>query len=550
MRPSSPVGIALLHDPALNKGTAFTREERDALGLRGLLPPRVQTQDEQVARVMHNLAAKPTDLEKYIALISLQDRNETLFYRVLGDHLGSLMPIIYTPTVGLACQRYGQIFRRPRGLYITIEDAGQVERVVANWPDDADVAVMTDGERILGLGDLGANGMGIPVGKLSLYTACAGIAPRRCLPITVDVGSDNEALLADPLYLGLKRTRERGAAYDALIEELIVALTARWPGLLIQFEDFGNANAFRLLERYRDRLLTFNDDIQGTAAVAVAGVLAALRISGTRLREQRVLFFGAGEAGTGIAELFVAAAMRDGQAEADARRQCWLFDSHGLVTAARNDGALPAHKLHFAHEHAPLSTLIAAVDALRPTALIGTSTQPNAFGEQVLARMAALNERPIVFALSNPTTKAECTADAALRATQGRAVFASGSPFPPVTVEGKRHEPGQGNNVYIFPGVGLGVLAARSRRVTDEMFLAAAHALAAEVRDADLAVGRVYPELSRVREVSARVASAVAAIAFDRGLTSGPRPPDLEELVRARMWTPTYRGYGGDPSAR
>ncbi|MBI1945995.1 MAG: NAD-dependent malic enzyme [Deltaproteobacteria bacterium] len=541
--------MALLHDPAFNKGTAFTEEERDLLGLRGLLPPRVQTAEQQVARVKHNLDSKPNDLEKYIALIGLQDRNERLFYRFLAEHLETMMPIVYTPTVGLACERYGQIFRRPRGLYVTIEDAGRVGRIVDNWQDDASVVVVTDGERILGLGDLGANGMGIPVGKLALYTACAGFDPLRCLPITLDVGTENEALLADPLYLGLKRRRTRDERYDALVEELVGALNKRWPGLLIQFEDFGNNNAFRLLERYRGRVLTFNDDIQGTAAVAVAGLVAALRLSGTSLREQRLLFFGAGEAGTGIAELFVAAAVQDGMAESDARRQCWLFDSRGLVTSARNDGTLAGHKVHFAHEHAPASTLLDAVEALRPTALIGTSTQANAFSDQVLSRMASLNQRPIVFALSNPTAKAECTAEAAVNATGGRVIFASGSPFPPLTFGGRRIEPGQGNNVYVFPGIGLGVVAARSRLVTDEMFLAAARALAAEVGDDDLAVGRVFPRLSRVREVSVRVACAVAQVAFARGLATAPPPHDLDAHVRSLLWSPAYPDYAAAPRA-
>ncbi len=536
-----PTGAALLHDPVLNKGTAFTEAERDALGLRGLLPPRVHTQDEQVARVLENLHAKENDLEKYILLIGLQDRNETLFYRVLEDNIEELMPIIYTPTVGLACQRYGHIFRRPRGLYVTADDAGRVDEILANWKDDVEVAVVTDGERILGLGDLAANGMGIPVGKLSLYTACAGIDPQRCLPITLDVGTENPSLRDDPLYIGLRRPRLRGEAYDALVEELVVAVTARWPRLLFQFEDFGNKNAFRLLARYKDRLATFNDDIQGTAAVAVAGLLAALRITGAPLAEQRLLFLGAGEAGTGIARLFAAALADQGISEEDALGCSWLYDSRGLVTAAREN--LEAHKAPFAHAHAPVDDLEAAVKALRPTALIGTSTKGGAFTPAVLAAMAAHNDRPVVFALSNPTSSSECTAEAAYRHTGGRAVFASGSPFAPVELDGKRFVPGQGNNVYVFPGVGLGVLATGARRVTDEMFLAAARALAAEVADDDLAVGRVYPALSRVRDVSIAVATAVAEVAYASGLATAPRPADLAEAIAERMVVPRYRDY-------
>ncbi len=537
-----PRGLALLHDPVYNKGTAFTDRERDALGLRGLLPPHVHTQSEQVERVMENFSKKPTTLEKYIQLVALQDRNETLFYRVIIDKLEEMMPLIYTPTVGEACQKYGQIFRRPRGLFVTCNDRGRVGEILANWPeDDVRVIVMTDGERILGLGDLGADGMGIPVGKLALYTACAGVDPRHCLPVMLDVGTDNEALLTDPLYIGCKRHRLRGHEYDDLIDEFIEAACNRYPDVLIQFEDFANRNAFRLLEKYRDRICTFNDDIQGTGAVALAGIFGALRITGGDLVDQRLLFLGAGEAGIGIADLAVSAMVEEGMAENDARERMWFVDSRGLVVRGR-DG-LNEHKLRYAHEHEPVKDFVRAVEELEPTAIIGVSGQPATFTEDVLAAMGRINQRPIVFALSNPTSKAECTAEEAYRATQGRAVFASGSPFDPVELDGKCFVPGQGNNAYIFPGLGLGVSVCKARRVTDEMFAAAAKTLAYEVKDEDIELGRVYPALTRIREVSASIAVAVAEVAYANGLAGIERPDDLRGCVESEMYEPVYPRY-------
>jgi malate dehydrogenase (oxaloacetate-decarboxylating)(NADP+) len=542
-----PKGLDLLHDPRLNKSTAFTSEEREALRLRGLLPPRRFTLEQQVTRVMGNFRQKATPLEKYLFLISLQDRNETLFYRVLGEHLEEMMPIIYTPTVGEACQVYGRIFSRPRGIYVSAEDRGRVLSLLENWPvDDVEVIVVTDGERILGLGDLGAQGMGIPVGKLSLYTACAGIHPGRCLPITVDVGTNNEGLLADPLYIGLPQRRLRGEAYDALIEELVAAVGARFPHALLQFEDFGNTNAFRLLQRYRGRACAFNDDIQGTAAVALAGLLSALRITGRPLNEQVVLFLGAGEAGVGIADLTVAAMVGEGSSQEAARRRCWFVDSRGLVVRSRAE--LAAHKLPYAHDHAELADLGSAIAALRPTVLVGASGQGGAFTREVLATMARLNERPIVFALSNPTSSSECSALEAYSWTGGRAIFASGSPFDPVTLDGKTYVPGQGNNVYVFPGVGLGVVAAKARHVTDEMFMAAAHTLAREVGEDDLEHGRIYPHLTRIRAVSATIATAVAEIAYRQGLAAEPRPPDLRARIGSLMYRPAYEDYLAPPA--
>ena len=537
-----PRGLQLLHDPVLNKGSAFTAAERDALGLHGLLPPHVQTQAEQVERVLGNLARKPTDLERYISLIALEGRNQTLFYRILVDYIEQMMPIIYTPTVGEACQQYGKIFRRPGGLFISAEDRGRVAEVLRNWPErDVRVIVVTDGERILGLGDQGSNGMGIPIGKLMLYTACAGVHPSQCLPVTIDVGTNNTALLVDPLYFGLHERRLRGPEYDALIDEFIEAATKLFPRVLIQFEDFGNENAFRLLERYQERICTFNDDIQGTAAVALAGLYSALRITGETLRDQRVLFFGAGEAGIGIANLLVSALTEAGLPQNEARARCWFVDSKGLVVRSRND--LSSHKLVFAQDHEPLADAVAIIESVRPSVLIGVSGKPAVFSRAVLEAAARQAARPIVFALSNPTSLVECTAEEAYRWTEGRAIFASGSPFDAVSLFGHRFVPGQGNNAYIFPGVGLGVIACASRLVTDEMFLAAARTLAQQVSQAELDEGRLYPRLTHIRKVSHAVAVAVIRVACERGLAGVAVPDDLDGYVRSLMYEPEYRNY-------
>ena len=535
-------GEALLHDPLLNKGTAFTPTERRALGLTGLLPPHVHRLEEQVARVMDNYRSKQTDLERYIHLVSLQDRNETLFYRVVVDHIEEMMPIIYTPTVGQACQQWGHLFRRSRGLYVSWEDRGHVEAVLRNWPQqDVRVIVVTDGERILGLGDQGVGGMGIPVGKLSLYTACAGIDPSRTLPIMLDVGTENEGYLRDPLYLGLRQKRIRGEPYDAFVAEFAEAVQRVFPRALLQFEDFGNQNAFRLLEQWRDRICTFNDDIQGTAAVTLAGLYSALRLTGKTLREQTVLFLGAGEAGIGIGSLVASAMVDEGATPEEARRRCCFVDSHGLVVKSR--AGLAEHKLRFAHDLPPAADFQAALEAVRPTAIVGVSTVPRAFDRRVIETMSRMNERPVIFALSNPTSRSECSAEDAYRWSGGKAIFASGSPFPPCHLDGRTFVPGQGNNSYIFPGVGLGVVACRARLVTDRMFSAAARTLAGLVLPSDLELGRIYPSLTRIREVSAHIGAAVAEVAFRDGLAGVARPPDLLSMVQASMWQPVYREY-------
>ena len=536
-----PRGVALLRDPLLNKGTAFSEKERDAFGLRGLLPAHLLSQEEQVARILTNLRRLPDDLEKYVALNALHDRNEALFFRVVCDNIDEIQPLIYTPTVGLACQKFGDIFQRPRGLFISSDDRGRVTKLMRNWPHPAKLIVVSDGERILGLGDLGSNGMGIPVGKLSLYVACAGIHPKLCLPVILDVGTNNTALLNDPYYIGLRQRRLRGAEYDDLVDEFITAACETFPGVLIQFEDFANHNAFRLLRKYRDTVCTFNDDIQGTAAVALAGIFTALRVTADKLADQKILFLGAGEAATGIADLVVSAMVADGCSKAEALQRNWLIDSHGLVVKSRTD--LAEHKIPYAHDHKPVSDFPSAIRTLKPTAIIGVAAIGGTFTAEVLQTMAHLNARPIIFALSNPTSKAECTAEEAYRHTDGRALFACGSPFAPVQLNGHTLVPRQGNNSYIFPGVGLGAIASGARLITDNMFMSAARTLANLVTQSDLDQGSLYPALPRIREVSAHIAAAVAQIAYQHALAAGPVPNDLLAHVQSQVYDPRYCEY-------
>jgi malate dehydrogenase (oxaloacetate-decarboxylating)(NADP+) len=537
-----PTGIELLHDARLNKGTAFTEAERDALKLRGLLPPVVNSLEVQQQRVLENYNHKPTPLEKYIFMIALQDRNETLFYRTVIDNIYEMMPIIYTPTVGEACAKFGHIFRQPRGLYVSAKHKGQIHKVLRNWPEkDVGVIVVTDGERILGLGDLGADGMGIPIGKLSLYTACAGVHPRLTLPVTLDVGTDNDELREDPLYIGIRQKRLRGKAYDDFVEEFITAVQRIFPNTLVQFEDFATLNAFRLLKKYRDRICTFNDDIQGTAAVTLAGLLGAGRITGQDITKQTVLFLGAGEAGIGIADLCVSAMVREGMSRDEAKSRMWFVDSKGLVVKSRTD--LAEHKLPYARDHEFVPDLSAAIEAAQPTAIIGVSGRPQSFTEPMVRRMAEINERPIVFALSNPTSKAECTAEQCYSWTDGRGIFATGSPFEPVTYQGKRHVPTQGNNAYIFPGLGLGAVVSRAKHVTDDMFYVATRAVANMTSEDELAQGSILPPLTTIREVSATIAAAVAEHAWDEGLATRRRPRDIMALVRSQMYDPHYESY-------
>uniref|UniRef100_A0A672HSQ3 Malic enzyme n=1 Tax=Salarias fasciatus TaxID=181472 RepID=A0A672HSQ3_SALFA len=524
------------------KGLAFTLEERQQLGIHGLLPPCFVSQDIQLLRVLKNYDMKKDSLDKYVFLMGLQDRNEKLFYRVLMSDVERFMPIIYTPTVGLACQQYGLIFRRPRGLFITIHDRGHIAEILQNWPEkDIKAVCVTDGERILGLGDLGCHGMGIPVGKLALYTACGGVPPQQCLPVLLDVGTDTEALLKDPLYIGLRHKRVRGQAYDDLLDEFMKAVSNRYGmDCLIQFEDFANVNAFRLLSKYRNQYCTFNDDIQGTAAVAVAGLLAALRLTKSRMSDHTIVFQGAGEAAMGIAELITMVMEKEGLPKEQGLKKIWMVDSKGLIVKGRDH--LTHEKERFAHEHAQMKKLEDVVRELKPTAIIGVAAVAGAFTEQIIRDMASFNERPIIFALSNPTSKAECTAEQCYTLTEGRGIFASGSPFDPVTLpDGRTFYPGQGNNAYIFPGVGLGVIACSLRHITEEIFLTSAEALADLVTEKDLAEGRLYPPLSSIRDVSLKLAAKIMEYAYKHNMaTLRPEPSDKEAHVRALAYSTDY----------
>ena len=537
---------ALLNHPMFNKSTAFTREERLRFGLDGLLPSAVSTMEQQAARAYGNIARKTDPLERFIGLAALQDRNEILFYRVLADHLEEFLPIVYTPTVGRACQEFSRIFRRARGLWITPAQRGRIFESLGNAPfDGVRLVVVTDNERILGLGDQGAGGMGIPVGKLALYVAAAGIHPTRTLPISLDVGTDNEALLGDDLYLGWRHPRLRGQEYDDLVDEFVAAVRKRFPGAVLQWEDFKQWNAFKLLVRYRSVLPSFNDDIQGTAAMALAGLLAGGRALGRTLGEQRIVMVGAGAAGTGIARLIRTALVREGLRGDDLLRALCLVDVDGLVVDSdveyRGGLSWPmALATSYGLGPAKPRDLASVVRAFRPTALIGASGAPGAFTEEAVREMARHVERPLIFPLSNPTTSAEATPGDLLAWTGGRALVATGSPFGSVEFDGRTVRIGQGNNAFVFPGVGLGVLVAEAREVTDAMFAAAAETLAAAVADADLAAGSLYPAMGRLRAVTVEVAEAVVREARDRGLGRPLTDAEIKSAVAAFMWEPAY----------
>ncbi len=545
----SLTGQMLLENPLLNKGSIFPEDERRELHLLGLLPPHVAPLDVQQQRTYENYLRKDDDLERYIFLASLQDRNEVLFYRLLSDHIREMSPIVYTPVVGLACQNYSHIYRRPRGLYVSYPHRDEMDALLQNVPlQDVRVIVVTDGERILGLGDQGVGGMGIPVGKLALYTLCAGIHPATTLPVVLDVGTNNEELLADPLYLGWHHERVRGADYDAFVDRFVQAVKRRFPNALLQWEDFAKGNARRLLDHYRDRLCTFNDDIQGTGAVTLAGLLAAVDITQSKLSEQRVVILGAGSAATGIAEQIVAAMQSEGSSLDGARRAIWLVDSHGLVHSGRGD--LEAEKAPYAqpHEsianwpHSPSQTigLQEVVEQVHPTILIGTAARAGVFTEQIVRELAGHVERPIIFPLSNPTSKSEAVPADLIDWTGGRALIATGSPFPDVTYHGQTISIGQCNNMFIFPGVGLGVLASHAQHVTVEMFVAAARALSECSPARGDPTASLYPMVEDVREVSRRVAIAVGLAAQQSGVAEKTSPEELEQRVTAQMWIPHY----------
>ncbi len=540
-------GAQLLSHPMYNKSTAFTREERAAFGLDGLLPDAVSTMEMQAARVHGNIVRKDDPVERYIGLAALQDRNEHLFYRVLVDHLEEYLPIVYTPTVGRVCQMYSRIFRRARGLWITPRQRGKIDEALANAPyEDVRLIVATDNESILGLGDQGAGGMGIPIGKLALYTAAAGIAPWQTLPISLDVGTDNQALLADELYIGWRQRRLRGDEYHSLLDEFVHAVRRRFPRALLQWEDFRKGTAFALLDRYRKVLPSFNDDIQGTAAVALAGILAASRLIGMPLVRHRIVILGAGAAGVGIARLLSDALHREGLGGADLRRAVAVLDSHGLVVEGegpaeeyRRELAWPhalaqAHGLHGGHD------LLAVVRALHPTVLIGVSGATGAFTEAVVRETAAHVERPLIFPLSNPTSQAEASPADVLRWTDGRALVATGSPFPSIEVGGRTRRVGQGNNAFVFPGIGLGAMVAEAREVTDGMFRAAAERLADELRQEDLDAGALFPPISALRRVTAHIAEAVVRQARADGVAREVPGEDVTRRVADAMWEPAY----------
>ncbi|KAL2544821.1 NADP-dependent malic enzyme 3 [Forsythia ovata] len=539
-------GYTLLRDPHHNKGLAFTDKERDAHYLTGLLPPAVFTQALQERRLMHNLRQFTVPLQRYMAMMDLQERNERLFYKLLIDNVEELLPVVYTPTVGEACQKYGSIFRRPQGLYISLKEKGRILEVLKNWPEKTiQVIVVTDGERILGLGDLGCQGMGIPVGKLSLYTALGGIRPSVCLPITIDVGTNNKKLLEDEYYIGLRQNRATGEEYAELLEEFMSAVKQNYgEKILVQFEDFANHNAFELLSKYRTTHLVFNDDIQGTASVVLAGLVSALKLVGGTLADHTFLFLGAGEAGTGIAELIALEISKKTNAPVEeTRKKVWLVDSKGLVVSSRKE-SLQHFKKPWAHEHEPIKELLDSVQAIKPTVLIGTSGVGRAFTKEVIEAMASINEKPVILALSNPTSQSECTAEEAYTWSEGRAIFCSGSPFDPFEYDGKLLVPGQANNAYIFPGFGLGLIMSGTIRVHDDLLLAASEALAAQVTEENYAKGLVYPPFSNIRKISANIAANVAAKSYELGLASRlPRPKDLVKCAESCMYTPIYRGY-------
>ena len=533
-------GMAILRDPLLNKSTAFPESEREALGLLGLLPEGIDSEETQIQRVQLQLSKKPNDLEKYIYLSQLQDTDETLFFRVLMSDPAQFLPIVYTPTVGEACLQFGHIMRRPKGLYVSIKRKGRVRDILRNWPQrDVRFIVVTSGQRILGLGDLGANGMGIPIGKLALYTACAGVPPKFTLPLLMDCGTNNDELLRDPLYLGLRQTRPEIAELDEFVDEFVTAVQEEFPNCCIQFEDWAGVDAVRLLDRYRDKICCFNDDMQGTAAVALAGLLGALRISRGKLSQQTFLFLGAGSAAVGIADLLVQAMTAEGPSAEAARARIWFFDVNGLLETSRKD--LADFQKPYALSHAPTRDFVQAIETIKPNAIIGVSTVAKAFNQRVIEAMSRVNQRPIIFPYSNPTSHSECTAEEAYRWSEGRAIFASGSPFPPVRFDDRTFVPGQGNNVYIFPAIGLAVYATQAKRVTDEMFIAAARAVAEQVTPAELDVGLIYPPQSAIFDTEIRAAARVAEVIFARNLARAERPASIEEFIRQKVYKPSYQ---------
>jgi malate dehydrogenase (oxaloacetate-decarboxylating)(NADP+) len=533
-------GLKLLDTPTLNKGTAFTNAERAALGLKGLLPPSIETIDQQHRRILQQLGQKPTDLERYIFLIQLLDSNETLFYHVIMSDPAHFLPILYDPTVGEACLKFGHIYRRPRGMYISMDEKGHVREVLKDWPErDVRVVCVSSGGRILGLGDLGANGMGIPSGKLQLYTACAGVPPQGLLPLLLDFGTNNPELLNDPLYLGMHQTRPSIQQTEPFVDEFVEAIQESFPDCCIHFEDWKGTDALHYLARYRDKVCCFNDDIQGTGSVTVAGLETAMRITGESLKDQRVLFLGAGSAGIGIADMIQSAMKLEGLSEEQARSRIWLFDINGLLENTRKD-LIPELKV-YAHKHAPTHDLAAAVDSIKPSILIGVSTIGKAFTRDVVENMSKVNERPIIFALSNPTEHAECTPEEAYNWSRGKALYAAGVQFPPVHYNGDTFLPGQANNFYVYPAVGLAIYATHPKFVTDEMFIEAARATSDQVTDKQRKMGMLFPPQSNVLDTEVRTAERVARLVFERSLARVDPPKDINAWLRAMLYKPEYK---------
>ena len=537
---SQPAGRAIIRDPRKNKGTAFTIEERQKYGLIGLMPNVVETMETQIRRVHIQLDNFELPIQKYMYLTNLLDTNETLFFKTIISEPAKYLPLVYTPTVGEACERFGHIARQTRALFISIDQKDNIKELLKNWPvKDVRFTVVTDGERILGLGDLGICGIGIPIGKLILYTSCAGVPPEYTLPIVLDAGTNNETFLNDPLYPGLKKKRVSGKEFDDFVEAFVTAINEVFPKICIQWEDFAGKDAIRILEKYRDRISTFNDDMQGTAGVATAGIITASRFSGRSFIEQRILFLGAGAAAFGIADMLVHKFQKDGLDREEALRRIWMFDINGLLVKSRED--LADYQKQFAHDSEPSDNFAESILKIKPTAIIGVSTVGGAFNQQVIENMCAVNERPVIFPYSNPTSRSECTAEQAYTWSKGKAIFASGSPFAPVTYEGKIFRPGQGNNVYIFPAIGLAIFATEAKRVTDEMFVTAAEAVAEQITEEDFAKGLIYPLIDNILEVSYNVAIKVAEKIFESGLAGIKKPKDIRTFIKNKMYEPKYQ---------
>lgn len=533
------VGYSMLRNPRYNKGTAFSQEEREKYGLLGMLPDKIETIETQILRVQEQLEFLEKPINKYIYLMQLLETNETLFFKTVSSEPAKFLPLVYTPTVGEACQRLGHISRRPRGLFISIDQKDHIKDILKNWTEkDVRFSVVTDGGRILGLGDLGINGIGISIGKLILYSSCGGVPPEHTLPIVLDVGTNNEEFLDDPLYPGLKRKRIRGKEFDDFVAAFVEAMQEVFPKVCIQWEDFTGVDAIRILNTYRDKICTFNDDIQGTAAIATAGFISISRLMNKSFVDQRFLFLGAGAAAFGIADMLLKKFMRDGLTQDEALDQIWMFDLNGLLVKSRND--LAQHQLLFAHESEPMDSFADAILKIKPTAIVGVSTVGGAFNSQVIENMSLVNERPIIFPYSNPTSHSECTAEQAYTWSKGKAIFASGSPFAPVHYKDKTFTPGQGNNVFIFPALGMAIFATEAKRVTDDMLLVAAEAVAQQVTTEDFEKGLIYPNVNDILKVSMKVAEKVAEYIFDNGLASVERPNNISDFIKSKMYVPSY----------